>query len=151
MGGLEKEDIMMQLKLHFNVKPYRKNIAKPDAKGEIGFYMGGNWYMLSAKSSVKSGDPVDGLDVAILQKYVLGPIFDIRDPRTDPKIQFVGGIRGMEELVKRADESKGCAFAMYPTQIAELFAVADAGKLMPPKSTWFEPKLLSGLFIHMLG
>ncbi len=151
MGGLEKEDIMMQLKLHFNVKPYRKNIAKPDAKGEIGFYMGGNWYMLSAKSSVKSGDPVDGLDVAILQKYVLGPIFDIRDPRTDPKIQFVGGIRGMEELVKHADESKGCAFAMYPTQIAELFAVADAGKLMPPKSTWFEPKLLSGLFIHMLG
>lgn len=150
MSGLDKDDIMLMIKRYFNVKPYRKAVAEPETKGEVGMYIGGNWFMLSVKSSVKSGDPVDDLDVAILQKYVLGPIFKIKDPRTDPKISFVGGIRGTDELVRLADEYGTCAFAMYPTSIQELLAVADAGRLMPPKSTWFEPKLLSGLFIHRI-
>ncbi len=93
---------------------------------------------------------MDGLDVSILQNHVLGPIFGIGDPRTDPKIDFVGGIRGPEELVRRCSLDGKAAFLMHPTSIQELFAVADAGRLMPPKSTWFEPKLLSGLFIHAL-
>ena len=93
-------------------------------------------------------DPVEGLDVAYLQRELLEPILGIKDPRTDKRVDFVGGIRGLEELKKRADSDMMVAFAMYPTSIEELLAVADAGRLMPPKSTWFEPKLRSGLFIH---
>ena len=93
-------------------------------------------------------DPVEGLDVSVLQNEVLSPMLGIGDPRVDKRIDFVGGIRGLGELERRCNEDMEIAFSMYPTSIAELFAVADAGKLMPPKSTWFEPKLLSGLFIH---
>ena len=103
--------------------------------------------MLTPKFRVPA-DPVESLDVEILQKNILEPVFHIEDPRTDPKIAFVGGIKGTKVLEEMAEEAKGCAFAMYPTSIRELFAVADTGRLMPPKSTWFEPKLLSGLFIH---
>ncbi len=91
------------------------------------------------------------LDVAVLQDNILGPVLGIDDPKTDKRVDFVGGIRGIEELEKRCATDCVCAFAMYPTDIHELFAVADAGLLMPPKSTWFEPKLLSGLFIHDLA
>ena len=97
-----------------------------------------------------SDDPVDGLDVAILQDYLLTPILGIGDPRIDNRIAFIGGIRGLEELEKRADGDMKIAFSMYPTSIGELFDVADAELLMPPKSTWFEPKLRSGLFIHKI-
>lgn len=93
-------------------------------------------------------DPVEGMDVAYLQRELLEPVLGIHDPKTDKRVDFIGGIRGMEELKKRADEDMEVAFAMYPTSIQELFEVADAGLLMPPKSTWFEPKLRSGLFIH---
>ena len=93
-------------------------------------------------------DPVEGMDVAYLQRELLEPVLGINDPKTDERVDFVGGIRGMEELKRRADEDMEVAFAMYPTSIQELFEVADAGLLMPPKSTWFEPKLRSGLFIH---
>ncbi len=148
LGGLSRAEILERLRPNFNVTPYRKNVAKPSAKGEIGMYLDHSWFMLSAKNNVKSGDPVAGLDVSILQKYVLAPIFGIENPRTDKRIAFVGGIRGDKELVERADAAEGMAFMMYPTSIGELLRVADAGKLMPPKSTWFEPKLLSGLFIH---
>ncbi|MBP3736680.1 MAG: DUF1015 domain-containing protein [Lachnospiraceae bacterium] len=151
LNGHTKENILLEIKKIFNVKPYRDGEAKPDAKGEIGMYLSGNWYMLSVRNEFKSGDPVDGLDVSILQREVLTPILGIQDPRTDKRIEFVGGIRGLKELKKRVDEGGGIAFAMYPTSIRELFAVADAGRLMPPKSTWFEPKLLSGLFIHRLS
>lgn len=150
IGDLDKNDILLSIKRHFNCMPYHRNQAKPTVKGEIGMYLDHNWYLLTARNGIKSGDPVDGLDVSILQHNVLGPLFHINDPRTDPKIEFVGGIRGLDELEKRADACGGVAFAMYPTDIRELFAVADAGRLMPPKSTWFEPKLLSGLFIHRL-
>jgi uncharacterized protein (DUF1015 family) len=111
-------------------------------------YLDGQWYRLNAHKDLLSDDPVEGLDVSILQNEVLGPILGIGDPRTDKRIDFVGGIRGLEELEKRANSDMKLAFSMYPTSIAELFDVADAGLLMPPKSTWFEPKLLSGLFIH---
>ena len=96
-------------------------------------------------------DPVESLDVSLLQDYLLGPILGIGDPRVDKRIDFIGGIRGLGELERRVHTDMKVAFSMYPTQITELFDVADAGRLMPPKSTWFEPKLRSGLFIHKLS
>ncbi len=125
--------------------------AKPVRKGEFGLYLSGKWYRLRADSGLYPGDPVGDLDVSVLQKNILEPVFGIRDPRTDPQIDFVGGIRGLHELELRCRTDAVCAFAMYPTSIEELFAVADTGALMPPKSTWFEPKLLSGLFIHEIN
>ena len=123
---------------------------RPKCKGEIAMYMDGKWYKLTVKEQIKSQDPVEGLDVSILQNYLLHPILGIDDPKTDKRIDFVGGIRGYRELEKRVKEDCVVAFAMYPTSIQELFAVADAGRLMPPKSTWFEPKLRSGIFIHTI-
>ena len=111
-------------------------------------YLGHTWYRLTARKKCFSEDPVKNLDVSILQEYILKPLFGIEDPKRDKRIDFVGGIRGMEELEKRCHMDCQVAFALYPTSIQELFAVADAGKLMPPKSTWFEPKLRSGLFLH---
>ncbi len=124
--------------------------ARPASKGEIGMYLDGKWYLLRIRPEYRSEDPVAGLDVSILQDRILAPILGIGDPKTDTRIEFVGGIRGTKELEERADSRHGLSFLMYPTSIRELFAVADAGRLMPPKSTWFEPKLLSGLFIHTI-
>jgi uncharacterized protein (DUF1015 family) len=114
-------------------------------------YLGGIWYRLTARDNIRKNDVVDGLDVAILQNEILSPVLGIDDPKTDPRIDFVGGIRGLSELERRCAEDCVLAFAMYPTAVSELFDVADAGRLMPPKSTWFEPKLLSGLFIHSIN
>ncbi len=114
-------------------------------------YAAGKWYRLTADPSLFSADPAASLDVSILQDRILGPLLGIQDPKTDPRIQFIGGIRGLEELKRLTDKSPDqTAFAMFPTSMQELMAVADAGQLMPPKSTWFEPKLRSGLFIHTL-
>lgn len=124
---------------------------RPECKGKITMHMDGKWYKLTAKENILSPDPVDGLDVSLLQNHILNPILGIEDPKTDNRIDFVGGIRGYRELEKRVKEDCVAAFAMYPTSIQELFAVADAGRLMPPKSTWFEPKLRSGIFIHTIG
>jgi len=121
---------------------------KPQAKGEAGMYMDGAWYKLTFKKEYTSDDAVDGLDVAFLQTYILDGIWGIKDPKTDSRIDFVGGIRGLDELERRCKKDCQVAFAMYPTSIGELFAVANEGRLMPPKSTWFEPKLRSGLFLH---
>ena len=126
------------------------DIRRPAKKGEFSCYVDGNWYRLRARPHCFSEDPVENLDVSILQSRVLEPLFGIEDPKTDKRIDFVGGIRGLNELEKRCREDCRAAFALYPTDIRELFAVADAGRLMPPKSTWFEPKLRSGLFIHEL-
>ena len=134
----------------------------PDAKGIFGMYLGGHWYEMIADEDVMSQDPVEGLDVSILQDTTLGRVLGIDDPRTDSRISFVGGIRGtkeLERLVDEADEARGAkgkgaaagtavAFTLYPTQMEELLRVADEGRLMPPKSTWFEPKLMSGILIH---
>lgn len=122
----------------------------PKRKGNMRMYLNGSWYDLEIREKFRSDDPVEGLDVFILQHQILDPILGIKNPKTDMRIKFVGGIRGLEELVKMTDTCKGVAFAMNPTSMQELFEVADAGLLMPPKSTWFEPKLRSGLFIHAL-
>ena len=121
---------------------------KPERKGCVGVYLEGKWYKLTVNDELIPDDPVEGLDVSILQKNVLAPLFGIDDPKTDKRIDFVGGIRGLTELERRVSQDCRIAFAMYPTSIGELFAVEDANLLMPPKSTWFEPKLRSGLFIH---
>lgn len=125
-----------------------REAIRPCKKGEFSMYLAGKWYQCRIKEPDRSSDPVEGLDVSLLQKLLLQPVLGIGDPRTDSRIDFVGGIRGLEELERRVETDCAVAFAMYPTSIQELFAVADAGRLMPPKSTWFEPKLRSGLFIH---
>ena len=112
-------------------------------------YISGKWILYSFKDSIRSDDAVAGLDVSILQEHILTPVLGIGDPRTDERIRFVGGIRGYGELEKQAG-TDGVAFAMYPTSMSELLKVADEGRLMPPKSTWFEPKLRSGIFIHSI-
>ncbi len=126
------------------------NQKQPRKKGEFSMFLEGKWYRCVIKEADQTKDPVEGLDVSILQKVVLTPILGIGDPRVDNRIDFVGGIRGLEELEHRVESDCKVAFAMYPTSIQELFDVADAGLLMPPKSTWFEPKLRSGLFIHKI-
>ncbi len=126
---------------------------KPYAPGkvhEMGMYLDGIWYRLEAKPELCVNHPVEGLDVSILQNTLLAPLLGIGDPKTDKRIDFVGGIRGLEELERRVKTDMRVAFSMYPTSIGQLFDVADAQLLMPPKSTWFEPKLRSGLFIHRL-
>ena len=134
----------------FEIEKVGTEPLAPDKKGTFGMYLQDNWYQLTAKASLLSEDPVAGLDVSILQDYLLGPVLGIGDPRTDKRIDFVGGIRGLGELEKRVHEDMKVAFSMYATSITELLQVADAGLLMPPKSTWFEPKLRSGLFIHQI-
>ncbi len=122
----------------------------PEKKGQFSMFLDDCWYLYEFWPEDRTDDPVEGLDVSILQNKILRPILNIGDPRTDKRIDFVGGIRGFEGLEARCEKDCKIAFAMYPTQIEELIKVADAGLLMPPKSTWFEPKLLSGLFIHSL-
>lgn len=147
--GDTKEAFLSKVEQIFDVRAL-DGAKKPEKKGEISMYLAGSWYGLTIRECDQSDDPVDGLDVSLLQKLLLEPVLNIKDPKTDARIDFVGGIRGLLELERRVNEDCAVAFAMYPTSIAELFAVADAGKLMPPKSTWFEPKLRSGLFIHAI-
>lgn len=114
-------------------------------------FLDNKWYKLTAKDGTfDPNDPVESLDVSILQNNIISSVLGINDPRTDKRIDFVGGIRGLEELERRAAGDMCLAFSMYPTTVGELMDIADAGRIMPPKSTWFEPKLLSGLFIHKL-
>jgi uncharacterized protein (DUF1015 family) len=113
-------------------------------------FLNEKWYSMKAKENIISDDPVEGLDASILQNHLLAPILDIDDPRTNKRIDFVGGIRGLEELERRCNLDAKVAFSLYPVSIEDLLAVADAGKVMPPKSTWFEPKLRSGLVVRLL-
>lgn len=122
----------------------------PEKKGDFCMLLEDTWYTFRLREEYRSEDPVGTLDVQTLQDYVLAPLLDIRDPRRDPRIRFVGGIHGTAELEREVSEGAACAFSMYPTSMEELLCVADAGMLMPPKSTWFEPKLRSGLFLHRL-
>lgn len=151
LNGLTKEAFLQKIEEHFEIKKEGTEAFKPDKKGTFGMYLEEEWYSLSAKDEILSQDAVNGLDVSILQNYLLSPILGIQDPKTDKRIDFVGGIRGLKELERRVHTDMQIAFSMYPTSIGELFAVADASRLMPPKSTWFEPKLRSGLFLHDLG
>lgn len=150
LGDLTKNEFFDKLGEKFDVTP-SKDAVKPSKKGEFGLYIDDEWYKLIAHSDILKNDVVEGLDVSILQNEVLAPMLGIGDPRTDKRIDFVGGIRGLKELEDRCHKDMKLAFSMYPTSISELFAVADEKRLMPPKSTWFEPKLLSGLFIHEIN
>ena len=150
LNGNSEEEFISKLEDIYDVANIGNQAQYPSKKGEISMYLFGEWYRLTVKNEYTSKDPIDGLDVSILQNNVLGPILGIDDPKTDKRIDFVGGIRGLKELERRVSEDCKVAFAMYPTSINELFDVADAGLLMPPKSTWFEPKLRSGLFIHSI-
>ncbi|MDD3205507.1 MAG: DUF1015 family protein [Lachnospiraceae bacterium] len=150
MHGISKEDLLLELKKYFVIEDKGYTAYKPLAKGNFGMYIAENWYSLTLKKEFEKEDPVEGLDVSVLQNLVLEPVFGIKDPKTDKNIDFIGGIRGLSELERRVREDCEIAFALYPTSIGELFAVADANRLMPPKSTWFEPKLRSGLFIHSI-
>ena len=152
LNGLTPEQFLEILGGIFAISCEGKEPVRPAGKGEYGLYLcDGNWYRLTVQNGPAGGDPVKSLDVSVLQDKVLGPVLNIKDPKEDPRISFVGGIRGLEELQRSVDSRKAmAAFSMYPTSMSELFAVADAGELMPPKSSWFEPKLLSGLFIHRL-
>ncbi len=151
LNGLTTEEFFNKIKSIFNIEE-SKGQLKPNKKGEVGLYIENKWYKLTFKDEyLKTDDPVEVLDVAMLQKYVLDAILGIEDPRTSKRIDFVGGIRGLSELEKRVNSGEmKLAFAMNPTSVDELINIADAGKIMPPKSTWFEPKLRDGLFIHFL-
>ncbi len=150
LNGLTKEEFFSAIAKAFTVEEMGTEPYKPTEKATFGLYLEGVWYKLTIKDQFRSPDPVEGLDVSLLQNHLLTPVLNIQDPRTDKRIDFVGGIRGLKELERRANHDMKLAFSMYPTSINELFAVSDAIKLMPPKSTWFEPKLRSGLFIHEL-
>ena len=150
LNGYTKEEFMAKVAECFDIKEVGAECYKPNCKGEFGMYLDDVWYCLTAHETIKSTDAVKGLDVSILQDYLLNPILGIEDPKTDKRIDFVGGIRGLKELERRVHKDMKIAFSMYPTSIYELFDVADANLLMPPKSTWFEPKLRSGLFIHAI-
>ena len=152
LNGYSEEDFMKAVEAAgFHISCMKKEPVSPKEKGSFGMFLNGNWYLLKADESLLSSDPVEGLDVSVLQNHLLAPILGIGDPRIDKRIDFVGGIRGLAELEKRVSEDMKIAFSMYPTSIDELLEVAEAGLLMPPKSTWFEPKLRSGLFIHSLS
>ena len=159
LNGLTKDEFLDALAGEngpFEIIHKQESQLEPIDKGAVGMYLDREWYGLGVKPEFESSDPVEGLDVSILQEKVLAPILGIGDPRTDGRIEFVGGIRGLRELerkVNRIDargDGPAVAFAMFPTSIDELLDVADAGRLMPPKSTWFEPKLRSGLFAHLI-
>ena len=148
LNGMDAAAFLTRIGEYFTVEKKGQAPYRPTKKGMFGMYLEDEWYCLVAKEEIKSEDAVEGLDVSLLQNYLLDPVLGIKDPKTDKRIDFVGGIRGLGELERRVHADMKVAFSMYPTSIAELFAVADAGRLMPPKSTWFEPKLRSGLFLH---
>ncbi|MBQ2879584.1 MAG: DUF1015 domain-containing protein, partial [Anaerotignum sp.] len=153
LNGYDAVGFLEEISKKFDVVPYEgEGPYHPEELHTFGLYLEGNWFKMTAKEEIITDDPVLGLDVSILQKELLEPVLAIGDPRTDKRIDFVGGIRGLEELERRVDSGEmKLAFSMFPTSMEELMDVADEGMTMPPKSTWFEPKLRSGLFIHDLG
>src|ERR1017187_6650244 len=147
LGGLGEEDYLRKVRERFDVR--RAEAPEPRRRGEFSLFFKETWQTLTPKEPITGLDPVSSLDVSILQDRLLGPVLGIGDPRTDPRIDFVGGIRGTGELEERVRSGRGAvAFSMFPTSLAEVMAIADGGATMPPKSTWFEPKLRSGLFVH---
>ena len=152
LNGYSFQSFLHEVKARFDVTELTDEEEKrPKERGSFAMYLKGHWFLCRIRQEDRRPqDPVGDLDVSILQERLLAPVLGITEPKTDSRIDFVGGIRGIKELVRRCEEDCAVAFAMYPTAIGELFAVADAGLLMPPKSTWFEPKLRSGLFIHAL-
>lgn len=150
LNGLSEEAFVDSIKEKFKVCEVDGENYKPDSKGKIGMYLNGKWYEMNIDERYRSDNVVKSLDISILQDNILGPILGIKDPKTDKRIDFVGGIRGLSELEKRVNDDMKVAFAMYPTGIDELMTVADENQIMPAKSTWFEPKVRCGLFLHEL-
>ena len=150
LNGYSEEEFLERVGQIFGVSAAGAEPYRPQRKGEIGMFLQDQWYRLQIADGHYNGDAVHDLDVAVLQRELLEPVLGITDPKTDQRIDFVGGIRGLQELERRVHTDCRAAFAMYPTDIHELFAVSDAGQLMPPKSTWFEPKLRSGLLLHRI-
>lgn len=153
LNGLTEEDLLNKISEHFEVEKIGTQIYKPAHLHEFSMYVNGNWYKLIAQpTTYDENDPIGVLDVTILSNYILDPVLNIKDQRTDKRIDFVGGIRGLGELQKRVDSGEmKIAFAFYPVSLDQLIAIADSGNIMPPKSTWFEPKLKSGLVINVLN
>jgi uncharacterized protein (DUF1015 family) len=150
LNGHDASSIISALQEHFIVEEVGQ-ICKPAQLHELGMYIDKKWYKLTAKDGTYTNDPIGVLDVTILQNNILLPIFGIADQRTDKRIDFVGGIRGLEELEKRVDSGEmKIAFSLYPVSIEQLFDISDSGNVMPPKSTWFEPKLRDGLLTHLI-
>lgn len=150
LNGLSVEAFLLRIGERFAVAPAAAPV-KPERPGVVGLYVARRWYRLEIRPDLVPTDPVQRLDVSLLSNHLLGPVLGIADLRRDQRIDFVGGIRGLPELVRRVDSGEmACAFALHPTQMADLMAVADAGEVMPPKSTWFEPKLADGLVSHLL-
>lgn len=149
LKGRTETEFLEEMKKRTELIPCSREEARPGKKGEAGMYLRGQWYRF-ALACEEDWDPVKRLDVSLLQDQILFPVLGIEDPRRDKRIDFIGGIRGMKELERRGNTDCDVAFCLYPTAMGELFDVADAGLLMPPKSTWFEPKLRSGLLIHKL-
>ena len=148
LNGLSKEDFLERVKENFEVTESAEQV-KPKEKHTFGMYIDNQWYLLKAKEGIfNPEDPVDRLDVSILQNSLLRPILGIDDPRKSKRIKFIGGIRGLKELERRANTDMKVSFSMYPTTTEDIMAIADSGEIMPPKSTWFEPKPRSGIFVH---
>ena len=152
LNGHSEEEFLAKIQACFNIKESPSGAIKPSHEHQFTMYLNGKWYVLEVIDGLwDDADPVQRLDVSILQNNLFLPVLGIEDQRRDKRIDFVGGIRGLGELEKRVDSGEcQLAFAIYPTSIQSLMAIADAGEVMPPKSTWFEPKLKSGLFVHML-
>jgi uncharacterized protein (DUF1015 family) len=151
LNGLTPKGFIKELSKQFKVELVTQGPFKPEMLHDLGLYMDKNWYKLTAKPNSYTNDPIGVLDVTILQNNVLDKLLGIKDPRTDKRIDFVGGIRGLAELEKRVDSGEmAAAFSLYPVTIEQLFDIADSGNVMPPKSTWFEPKLRDGLLTHLI-
>jgi uncharacterized protein (DUF1015 family) len=151
LNGLSVHDFLDALKRDFIVEEKGNEAYRPEQLHNFGFYANNKWYKLTGKRNTFSDDPIGALDVTILQKNILGKFLNIHDQRTDKNIDFVGGIRGLQELEKRVNSGEmAAAFSLYPVSIEQLFAIADSGNTMPPKSTWFEPKLRDGLLTHLI-
>jgi uncharacterized protein (DUF1015 family) len=151
LNGMTAEQLLEKLGEDFTITQVGSEAYKPSQIHDFGMYLGGTWYKLTAKEGTYTTDPIGILDVTILQNNVLSKLLNINDPRTDKRVDFVGGIRGMEGLQKRVDSGDmAVAFSCYPVSIQQLFDIADSGNVMPPKSTWFEPKLRDGLVVYMI-
>lgn len=151
LNGLSDEEFLLSLKEKFEVKTVGKKAFQPTQLHQFGMYLNDSWYELIAKEGTYTNDPIGVLDVTIIQNNILDPILNIKDQRTDTRIDFIGGIRGLSELEKRVNSGEmKVAFSLYPVTIDQLFDIADSGNVMPPKSTWFEPKLRDGLLTHLI-
>ena len=151
LAGFSPQEFLGRIADSFEIEK-KERAFSPQKRHTFGMYLDSQWYSLEAKPKIiDESDPVGSLDVSVLQNSLLEPVLGIKDPKNDERIDFIGGIRGLSELERRASSDMRLAFSMYPTTVRELMSIADAGEIMPPKSTWFEPKLLSGLFIHHLS